>query len=552
MTLNALAAPYPLDEPPHTGLHPVVLARLMLIFAITLQSPSGTKAEGLLRLTEPPGVPTRRLVTEVRSWVTTNEAMQGNLNCFACIILEGIYEVNCGNFRRGWAVFRRAITVAQLMGLYRSPLPPLQRIDRELDADPESMWFRIVYMDRYLSLLLGLPKGTFDKNVGITSAPRDETPLSKFERLLIMVASRILERNENRLSSTEQQAVTQSIDTNLLQVSRSVPANLWRPPEFHGMEPGSPEAMLETKRLVSHVYYHALLVQLHLPYAMHIGDSTVSEYSKNTCVNSSREIISRFIAHRTFNSASSCSRPVDFFALLATMTLLLAHMDAHRHRESTNFSAHQRPSDRAMLQQALERMAAIKTVNKDMTTVKSAELIRGLLAIEEDAAGGTDYTARSGQEGRREGLPGNQENELHLTVPYFGVIRIARQGPIFQRSLIETPPSSREAEPPLDGQITAACDVTLLETVTPPPNSPPGGRVMGQSSNAKLESAWTANPGMHFSGSTSDALLLPDFEGLPGITADVDDWAFQGVDMAFFDGLMRSAADSDSAGPEWY
>ncbi|KAL2187713.1 hypothetical protein L209DRAFT_331147 [Thermothelomyces heterothallicus CBS 203.75] len=141
MTLDALAAPYPLAELPQSGLHPVVLARLMLIFAITLQSISGTKTKGLLQLTEPASVLMRRLVRAVRSWVTTNEAMHGSLDCLACIILEGIYEVNCGNLRRGWAVFRRALTVAQLMGLHRSSLPPLQRIDRELDADPESMWF---------------------------------------------------------------------------------------------------------------------------------------------------------------------------------------------------------------------------------------------------------------------------------------------------------------------------------------------------------------------------------------------------------------------------
>ncbi|KAL2177499.1 uncharacterized protein P884DRAFT_269873 [Thermothelomyces heterothallicus CBS 202.75] len=101
MTLDALAAPYPLAELPQSGLHPVVLARLMLIFAITLQSISGTKTKGLLQLTEPASVLMRRLVRAVRS----------------------------------------ALTVAQLMGLHRSSLPPLQRIDRELDADPESMWF---------------------------------------------------------------------------------------------------------------------------------------------------------------------------------------------------------------------------------------------------------------------------------------------------------------------------------------------------------------------------------------------------------------------------
>lgn len=49
------------------------------------------------------------------------------------------------------------MTVTQLMGLHRPNIGPVQRIDDQDDADPEFMWFRIVYMDRYLSLLLGLP-----------------------------------------------------------------------------------------------------------------------------------------------------------------------------------------------------------------------------------------------------------------------------------------------------------------------------------------------------------------------------------------------------------
>jgi hypothetical protein len=198
-------------------MHPVMLARLMLTFAITLQSPSGERAEGL---SEPHSILARRLVTAARIWVTTKEAMHGSLECLICILLEGAYEVNCGNLRWAWAVYRRAMTVAQLMGLHRSPVPPVKRVDPELDADPEFIWFRIVYMDRYLSLLLSLPQGTSDKTMGAVSALRHQPPLGKFERLLTAISSRILERNESPFSPS-QISTTQSIDAELLAVSRS-------------------------------------------------------------------------------------------------------------------------------------------------------------------------------------------------------------------------------------------------------------------------------------------------------------------------------------------
>ena len=120
-----------------------------------------------------------------------------------------------------------------------------------------------------------------------------------------------------------------------------MPASFWRPANFQNVVVGSPDNLLETLRLGAQVYHYGLLIQLHLPYMMHgISNDTEHEYSKITCVNASREIIARFIAHRTFQPKSSCSRPVDFFALLAAMTLLLAHLDACYHQNVTNLLAH--------------------------------------------------------------------------------------------------------------------------------------------------------------------------------------------------------------------
>ncbi|EHK97157.1 hypothetical protein M7I_7111 [Glarea lozoyensis 74030] len=108
------------------------------------------------------------------------------------------------------------------------------------------------------------------------------------------------------------------------------------------------------------------------------------------------------------------------------MTLLLAHIDAYHHRQTVNFLAHQRVSDRAMLEQALEKMDAISKTNKDVVTEQSAKLVRRLLEIEADAAQGSNYTARTydGDESDK------GDEELRLHIPYLGVIKITRQGPI--------------------------------------------------------------------------------------------------------------------------
>ena len=261
------------------------------------------------------------MVTTAVTWLTTQEDTHGSVESLICVILEAIFETICGNLRKAWVIYRRAITIAQTMGLYRAPVPPLKRIDPTLDADPEFIWFRIVYMDPYLSLLLGLLQGTTDKGVGALSVLQHEPPLGQFERQLTVIASCRLERDD-RAFTTSEIVTTQSINAEPLRVSNNMPASFWRPANIQNVMAGSPGNLLETIRLAAQVYYYGLLIQPHLPCVMHgTTNDTKHEYAKITCVNASREILPRFIAHRSFQPKSSCSRPVDFFALLAAMTL---------------------------------------------------------------------------------------------------------------------------------------------------------------------------------------------------------------------------------------
>lgn len=564
LTHETLAAPFPEAELPRHNTHPVILAKFMLTFAITLQIPRKDK---FLGLSEPQNTIMRRLVTAATTWVTTKEEMQGTVESLICIILEGVFETNCGNLRRAWVVYRRAMTVAQLMGFHRSPMPPLKRIDPDIDVKPEIMWFRIVHMDRYLSLLLGLPQGTSDKSMGAMSVWQNELPLGKFERLLTAIASRILERNERAFSPSEF-TTTQYIDAELLKVSKSMPASFWRSANFHGLTAGEPNAFLETRRLGAQVYYYGLLIQLHLPYMMRISNNTEHEYSKITCVNASREILTRFIAHRSFNPVSSCSRPVDFFALLAAMTVLLAHLDAQYHREATNFLAHQRLSDRAMLDQALERMDVMSNINGDIIAEKSAKVVRRLLDIEADAVEGSNYTARSVrgdddvQEGKEEG------DELRLHIPYLGVINIVRQDSVsressqentaprqYQTSQIELSqkalfPTSNDELSSLPNALSTNEQLLSHRNDMTQGSMFSGNLLPSERPNDQLQESGYKQSILQYTSSSHDNITLQTPEGLPPIAADVDDWTFQGVDTAFFDSLMRGTSCEDTAGLE--
>ncbi|KAK9366802.1 hypothetical protein V1509DRAFT_217584 [Lipomyces kononenkoae] len=559
LTHETLGEPHLSAKCPGPNTHPVILAKRLLIFAITLQAP----CEEFLSLSEPPSVLSRRLVTAAVTWLTNQEETYGSVESLICIILEAVFETNCGNLRKAWVIYRRAMTIAQAMGLHRSPMPPLKRIDPALDADPEFMWFRIVYMDRYLSLLLGLPQGTTDKSIGALSILRHEPPLGQFERQLTVIASCILERDDLAFTTSEI-VTTQSIDAELLRVSRNMPASFWRPANFQNVMAGSPDSLLEAVRLAAQVYYYGLLIHLHLPYMMHgISNDNEHEYSKITCVNASREIITRFIAHRNFQPKSSCSRPVDFFAFLAAMTLSLAHLDAHYHRNATSFLAHQRLSDRAMLDQALERMDVMRDDNKDVAMEDSGKLIRQLLEIEADAANGSSYTASTvgRDEDDVQDSAGKRYGELRLLIPYLGTIKITREP--LQESAASRPYQTPQAECPHVESTRATLNdafasvphpsrtdvqqpLTHLQGVTQ--NSPVLGEFLapGQLNGHLQTSTEGQQCVLQYSlGLSRDNTTLQSHLDPPAIAADVHAWALQGVDMTFFDSLMRGCSGLD-------
>lgn len=58
----------------------------------------------------------RRLMTAATTWVTAKQEMQGTVESLICIILEGVFETNCGNLRRAWVVLSQSNDS-------RSPIP---------------------------------------------------------------------------------------------------------------------------------------------------------------------------------------------------------------------------------------------------------------------------------------------------------------------------------------------------------------------------------------------------------------------------------------------
>ncbi|KAL2401284.1 Dehydrocurvularin biosynthesis regulator [Exophiala dermatitidis] len=595
LSLNDRALPSNSFEIPHPTTHPVLIAKHMLLLASLLQHLHPEVHAEIKGLSETPQAMSARLANLAIDYVTTKDELLGSMEGLECIMMESVYQANLGNLRRSWVAGRRAVTVAQLMGLNRSDnRSQFEVLDARMKYDPRVIWSRIVFLDRFLCLMLGLPQGCTEKNMGFEALLTGSLPLERLERIHCAVASRVLERNELE-PSAQDLSITRTLDLGLQKAARSVPSKWWLTPKLDSAGTDSRSMFWDTGRLFAQVLHYNLLNQLHLPYMLRSSMADRKyEYSRITCVNASREILTRFISLRSFNGIASSCRIIDFLALMASITLLLAHLDSY-HLGTENLLAHQYHSDRAMIEQVHENFREVNSVNSDALSAHSADLLQRLLAIEAESTHGFSQFAgrvsvhKAGTESSQAGV--DDEGAVSVHVPYFGVIRITREG------MSTMPPQSRSANGranrPVQSQTAHMFNETFPRSShADSPMRPPGfedlrgppaadSRGVGGTDSRHAEApvmmheiypttpTQTAalsmsTPGPDYSTTNFTPQHMADLadpllrqEEYPGLAAGTEDWAFQGVDLAFFDSLMRTTgndgngiADSSMVGEE--
>ncbi|ETS73781.1 hypothetical protein PFICI_14727 [Pestalotiopsis fici W106-1] len=520
---------------PGPEMHPVVLARRMLCCVLFLQSPCAAEK---YMFSVPIRTIMHRMLTAVVGLVNGNDELHGSLESVECFMLESMYHMHYGNLRKSWLVNRRAMLLAQMIGLHHRPMPPIQSLDPQLASDPEAMWSRIVSQDRYLCLLLGLPPGSSNRCTnGPMTVPRSYCCTSrKIEASLHNIGAKILERNEIRRLDYSQDL---AIDAELLQLAYNAPEGYWSAPQMDGISAGSFADALAVNTLTRQAMYYHLLNQLHWPYLLNTlhceghGRSTKHEaYSATTCVHASREILHRFILYRNFNSASQCFRPVDFLAITAVLTLLLAHSDIYYSSllpegqgKRTDYLAHQRLGDRLLLDQAMQQLETVSQYNRDATSIGRLEELRSLIRLKMEATRENNFIRiaakpqERGSEQPQSSSTRTNEGELQFPAPYFGTIRISQGGTIFKTF----------------SQATA----TVVGSSYDFDSSPEAAVVPASSSevnDTSSGSGWNWDFG-------SESLNI-------SAAAGSDKWAFQGVDAAFFDTLMMGRMPGEERGAD--
>jgi hypothetical protein len=486
-------------------------------------------------LSEPLSAISDRLASVAHEKVTTNDDPTGSIEGLECLVLESQYDLHHGNLRKSWLSNRKTIAVAQLMGLDQaSGNKDFVFLDPSTRADPRFMWFRMNLNDRHLCLMLGLAQATHDRSMAEDSAFSQDTPEGQFERLHCVTQSQLLERHESRSHSSPSWSLDE-MDTKLQNIAARMPSTWWLLPNFANTTYDPDGLFEEIKRLTLHLNHFHLVLQLHIPFICHPRQDSTDEESKTIAMIASREILSRFLILRTSRNIGFGCRNVDFFALTAALAMILIYLWDHRapSLSTRKRRGHQYLGDRGMMEKAQENMEALGRASNDVLSIKIAELLRKLLDIEARAAAGDSKCANcvvvDGEQ--RRGVI-EDESGFSLAVPFFGNIRIAPDG-ISKDPATSLPSSSVDltSESQQTVHRNHSQDVQIGAEATETTQR------ITMCSDGLPALSQGVNAGLPWDETLSSTHQLPDGSSM-GFLAGIDDWAFQGVDTAFFNNLF--------------
>jgi hypothetical protein len=310
----------------------------------------------------------------------------------------------------------------------------------------------MVHYNLQLSRMLGLPPGVADVTKSTAPSPHDmavETPEDYLEQVYSHVMILALAHSSSDPSCPPDVEATQAMEYELQRAANSAPSHWWLAPNLSESAKSPVTLFWDMRRLMIQMLHHDLRTQINVPHmlAWGDGDRQRSEMARIACVHSSREVLSRFVLLRDVNRSVFSCRFANFLGLMAAITLVLAHIgggSSHSHTQNQDglssqvdsLLSHQAPSDRAMMEQALETMRSVGHSSGDTLSAQSADVLHRLLEIQaknnlratedrayvsaqaqtdsQTATADASASASAAKEGER------------LFIPYFGLLRILR------------------------------------------------------------------------------------------------------------------------------
>ncbi|KAI0885608.1 uncharacterized protein GGS22DRAFT_161333 [Annulohypoxylon maeteangense] len=525
------------EVPPPTS-HPALLSKRLMQLINCMQKISVDAIPKDLVSKEPMRLQMNRIVNVVLDLVASDDDLVGSVEGLETLCFVALYHANAGNLRKSWLALRRALAVAQLMGVDRWPNEkPMKSVDPQSDPRTRTragkLWYRINFTDRYLSLLLGLSAASEDDSFAEPIRIAGDTPVERLEKLHTVVTGAIIKRNMNvsRAAPDSAFGTTQAIDCDLEMAAKSMGAEWWQPLQTFDTSMATP---LELVRAHAHVMmqmnHHHLLILLHLPYMMRDPKERRWDYSKTTCLHASRELLHAYLVFRHLTDAASACRHTDYGALTAAMTLLLGYLDPKLRVRDVEISE-RRNADRDVIVKVRDVMKVMAARDGDKLAHEASDIITRLLPLAD-----VDLTMS--------GL-GENDAPVRLEIPYLGTINInpvrrqPQHNPRQDSSGMLPSPTNRNNSREECGELERLSVYPSPTTYQAPDNPDHMPMDMGLQQFPQAQSSFLSSLGedANFSFMQFEPDISSPYQ-FPELAADVDQWTFQGFDATFFENLL--------------
>jgi hypothetical protein len=319
------------------------------------------------------------------------------------LLLLAIYYIKDSSLRQAWLVVRRAVNLAQLMGLHRimkkaatTTCPPIEAID-----NAKVLWRAIVDVETYLGLHLRLPFAS-----EVYPCDHDGDYCNNYRANLAVLSRQISEIDGNITPQTYVHAL--NLDEKLESLMKHMPKEFWEVPNVPSTA-RTPESAAILERLVQQIWHLELKIFVHLPFLLRAHEESRYGFSKITALQASRNIIMRWFALRNASITQACCRFAELGVFIATVTIVLDILIEMGTKDKSEVQR-TRGSDFAIACRVIGEMEKLARGSpREKIAGRSANVIKKILCS-------LDPSRRTAQ-------------GAMLRVPYFGTIEIGYHKP---------------------------------------------------------------------------------------------------------------------------
>lgn len=352
----------------------------------------------------------------VSTLVTSNDELVGNADGLECLTLQGLNYCNAGKPRRALLSFRRALDVAQLLGLHRGVWLPNKNAATEPTKRLSDVWWTIFEADRFIPLVLGLPYGIANKDCDLEVRNLEGSDVSYEEvhtRKISIINADVIDRNQ--ASKVPGYEATQEINEKLERLAKEMPQSWWDIPTT-GWPTDSPSLARLYTRVMAQFWHYEIEALLHLPFMLRSVTESRYNNNKHICLKASRKMVSHyFILRENFAPGFVC-KLTDFQVFTGAVILVLHLIGAASLKDDV-----QQEQQNAQDWQIVDKM--IMFLSDPKASIDNSVATQGLKILQTLAVIGRADKRCSGS--------------LKLAIPYFGTIAIARGSKVQDATIIQ-------------------------------------------------------------------------------------------------------------------